>query len=245
MDRPVVRPDPVAEREHRKRACALGYRVFGALRWGQTGDGHISARDPERTDHFWLLGYGIPFREATVEAMVLVSPEGDVVDGGADINIAAFHIHQPILARRPEVVSAAHTHTGYGTPFSARVRCFEALTQEACLFIDDQALFDDEEVEVMSTDGGARIADAIGANRLLFLRNHGLLTVGASVEEAVGAFVMAERVAEAHIKAGVEGRPISIEAARRVRAYWRDKPIAWSAFQWLVRDLVPDPRVVG
>src|SRR5438309_1750319 len=54
------------ERAHRKRMCALGYRIFGALRWGMLGDGHVSARDPELTDHFWLLDWGVPFVEATV-----------------------------------------------------------------------------------------------------------------------------------------------------------------------------------
>jgi hypothetical protein len=54
---------PEAERVHRKRMCALGYRIFGAMRWGQLGDGHVSARDPILTDHFWLLDWGVPFRE--------------------------------------------------------------------------------------------------------------------------------------------------------------------------------------
>lgn len=54
------------ERAHRKRMCALGYRIFGALRWGMLGDGHISARDPVFPDHFWLFDWGVPFSEATV-----------------------------------------------------------------------------------------------------------------------------------------------------------------------------------
>lgn len=237
-------PDVEAERAHRKRMCALGYRVFGALRWGQTGDGHISARDPELTDHFWLLGHGIPFREATVDALVLVSPEGDVVRGSGAINVAAHHIHQPILARRPAMVSAAHTHTPYGTPFSAQVRPVEAVSQEACLFVGDQALFDDEEVEVMSTAGGGRIADAMGDAQMIILRNHGLLTAGTTVGAAVGGFVLAERVAEVHIKAGTSARPISPEAVSRVRDYYADKDVALGAFNWLVADLVPDPTIV-
>lgn len=225
--------------------CALGYRVFGALRYGQIGDGHISARDPELTDHFWLLGYGIPFREATVDALVLVSPEGDVVRGNGDINVAAYNIHAPILAARPDAVSAAHTHTPYGTPFSAQARLMEPISQEACLFVFDQALFDDEELEVVSTIGGARIADALGPNRLVILRNHGLLTVGETVEGAVGAFVVAERVAEVHVKAGEAGRPISIEGAKKVAAHYTNQHLEWQAFQWLARDLVPDLSVVG
>ena len=66
------------ERAHRKRMCALGYRIFGALRWGMLGDGHISARDPVFTDHFWLLDWGVPFSEATVHQLVLVGPGGEV-----------------------------------------------------------------------------------------------------------------------------------------------------------------------
>jgi hypothetical protein len=79
-------------------------------------------------------------------------------------------------------------------------------------FVFDQALFDDEEVEVLSIDGGRRIAAALGNKKFCILRNHGLLTVGRSVEESVGWFVMAERVAEVHVKAP-NGRPISDEAA--------------------------------
>ena len=55
------------ERAHRKRMCALGYRIFGAMRWGMLGDGHISARDPVFTDHFWLLDWAVPFAQATVD----------------------------------------------------------------------------------------------------------------------------------------------------------------------------------
>ena len=108
-------------------------------------------------------------------------------------------------------------HTRWGTPFSAEVRKFEPITQESCVFFEDHALFDDEEVQVQSVDAGKRIADALGHNRAIILRNHGLLTVGDSVAEAVGSFVQMERVAEAHMKAR-EAVPISAEAARFAKA---------------------------
>ena len=74
MSYPLLHPDDhepeindVTElRAHRKTRLALGYRIFGALRWGALGDGHISARDPERPDHFWLARYGAPFHSVTV-----------------------------------------------------------------------------------------------------------------------------------------------------------------------------------
>jgi ribulose-5-phosphate 4-epimerase/fuculose-1-phosphate aldolase len=235
------------ERLHRRRMCALGYRIFGALRWGQLGDGHVSARDPELTDHFWLLDWGVPFRSATVDQLVLVGPDGRVMDADGNptgaVNTAGYNIHAPLLAARPDVVSAAHTHTGFGTPWSANVSPFRALSQESCAFVFDQALFDDEEVEVLSVDGGKRIAAAIGDKKFCILRNHGSLTVGGSVEEAIGWFVMSERVAEVHVKAP-NGVPISDEAAAIAATSMQPADTGWRVFQWLVRDLVADPTVV-
>lgn len=236
-----------AERAHRKRMCAIGYRIFAAQRWGQLGDGHISARDPELTDHFWLLDWGVPFGEATVARLVLVGPDGEVKDAHGQptgaVNTAGYNIHAPILAARPDAVSAAHTHTQFGTPWSANVEPFRALSQESCAFVFDQSLFDDEEVEVLSTDGGERIAAALGDNKLCILRNHGPLTVGQSVEAAVAWFVMAERVAEVHVKAPI-GVAISDESARVAAATLAPEHSAWRVFQWLQRSLVPDISVV-
>lgn len=232
------------ERAHRKRMCALGYRIFGNLGFGQTGDGHISARDPERTDHFWLLRYGVPFKHATVDELVLVAPDGSLAEGTGGINTAAYNIHHPVHEARPDVVSAVHCHSHYGTPFAAQARLFEPLSQESCMFVFDQAIFDDEELNVVSPVGGERIAKAIGPNRLCILRNHGLLTAADSVESAVARFVLAERVAEVHIKAGALGRPISEAGAKEVAISYEAANVSWHAFQYLVRDVVPDPTVV-
>jgi ribulose-5-phosphate 4-epimerase/fuculose-1-phosphate aldolase len=239
---------PDEERRHRQRMCAIGYRIFAAHRWGQLGDGHVSARDPILTDHFWLLDWGVPFREATVDQLVLVGPDGSVKDADGNptgaVNTAGYNIHAPILAARPDAVSAAHTHTAFGTPWSANVAPFRAISQESCAFVFAQALFDDEEVEVLSADGGKRIAAALGDNKLCILRNHGLLTVGQSVESAVGWFVMAERVAEVHVKSPA-AKAISDEAAAVAASSLQPEHAGWRVFQWLARDIVPDRTVVG
>ncbi len=107
----------------------------------------------------------------------------------------------------------------------------------------DQSLFDDEEVEVLTVEGGERIAHTIGATKLCILRNHGLLTVGRTVEEAVGWFVAAERVAEVHVKAP-NGKAISDEAAKVAAATMAPHDVGWRNFHWLARALVPDPSVV-
>ena len=93
-------------------------------------------------------------------------------------------------------------------------------------------------------EGGERIAAAMGTTKLCILRNHGLLTGGASPGEAVGWFVTAERVAEVHVKAP-EAKPISDEAAKEVERTLGSADMGWRVFQWLARDLVPDPSVVS
>ena len=234
---------PDAIRHERKRQVALGYRILAAMRWGDLGDGHISARDPERSDCFWMLRYGISYHEAKISDLVLVGPDGSLVEGEGVINVAAYYIHHPILAARPEAVSACHVHTGWGTPFSAECRPILPISQESCLFFEDHAIFDDEEVQVQSTEAGGRIAAALGRNRAIILRNHGLLTVGERVDETVGSFVHMERVAEVHMKAR-DAKPISADAARFAQKDLVKFGAGRTAFFNLVKRHLPDPSVV-
>ncbi len=237
---PVVEPvlaDPVAERARLLDDLAASYRLFAALRWGELGDGHITCRDTEQPDHMWLLRNRVPFERAQPSDMVLVAPDGRAVDQEgrpADINVTAYYIHYPIHEARPDVAAAAHTHTAWGTPFAAERRMIEPTTQEATLFFEDHALFDDEEVQILSCDGGKRIAVALGDCRAAILANHGLLTVGASPADAVGWFVMMERVAEIQMKAR-RGVPISAEAARASRDDIVYGGYGWDLFNWAIR----------
>ena len=231
-------------RARRKRDCALGYRLFAAQKWGDLGDGHISARDPLREDCFWMLRYGVSYHAAMVSDLVLVGPDGELVEGEGFINIAGYYIHQPILEARPDLVSAVHVHTGWGTPFSAEARMIEPISQESCVFFEDHALWEDEEVQVQSIEAGRRIAAAMGQNRAIILRNHGLLTGGDSVAEAVGRFVYMERVAEVHMKAR-NPKPISAEAARFAKEDLIKFGVGRSAFTSMLTRHIPDPEIVN
>ncbi|MEC7915094.1 MAG: class II aldolase/adducin family protein [Actinomycetota bacterium] len=232
------------ERLIRKREAALGYRIMASWGWGADGSGHITARDPEHTDCFWLLGYGVPFGEATVDDLVLVNESGDVVEGALEINPAAFYIHAPIHASRPDVVGAIHAHTPYGTPFAALATPLTMTSQEAVAFHELQGVFDGEELNVTDFATGQRIADALGEGRLVVLANHGLLTVGTSVASAVGFYLNAERAAEVCIKAP-QGREISSQSASEVHESVGKEINGWHVFQWLIRSRINDPSVVG
>ena len=75
---------PEEIRERRKIEVALGYRLLAAKNWGDVGDGHISARDPEREDCFWVLRYGVSYHQVTVSDLVLVGPDGSLVEGDGE-----------------------------------------------------------------------------------------------------------------------------------------------------------------
>ena len=205
------------QRTEVQQQIVLGYRLFAAMGWGEMGDGHISGRDPVQSDTFWILNSSTPFRKADVNDLVLVDGRGKVLEGNGDPSLPAYFIHYPILNTRQDITSVAHTHTSWGTPFSAEVRGFEAITQESCVFMDDHAIFDDETVQIQDLESGYRIAKALQSNRGLILRNHGLLTVGRSVAESITWFVMMEKVAEAHMKAS-DAIPISHNAALYAKA---------------------------
>ncbi len=173
--------------------------------------------------------------------MVLVAPDGSALDQDghpAQINETAYHIHHPIHAARPDVGAAAHVHTPWGTPFAAERRLIQPISQEAAMFFEDHVLFEDEEVQILSCDGGRRIAAALSDCRAAILANHGLLTVGSSPADAVGWFVLMERVAEVQMKAP-HGVAISAEAARTARDDIVVEGYGWDLFNWAKRRHLP------
>jgi len=97
---------------------------------------------------------------------------------------------------------------------------------------------------VLSTDGGTRIAQALGENQVIMLRSHGLLSTGTSVAETISAFVTLERVTEALMKAPT-ATPISHESARIARDDLLSKRSQELSFEFLVQRHVGDPSVVG
>ncbi len=237
--------DPMAERARRRAQLAQCYRLFAALRYGDMGDGHISFRDPERRDHFWMLRYGVSFHAAEPADTVLVAPDGSAVDDAtigakpAPINVTGYHIHHPVHEARPDIEAAAHIHSPYGTAYSTERRMLEPINQEATQFYEDHAVFDDEEVQVLSLQGGKRIAVAIGDKSHVILANHGLLTTGRSAAEAVAWLVEMERASEVALKAR-NPIAISVDAARVAREDLVRSNAGWIIYNYLLRRHLPD-----
>src|SRR6266576_1797523 len=172
------------ERQHRKQRLAAAFRLFGHFGFNEGVAGHITARDPEVLDHFWVNPLGMNFKQIRVKDLLLVNEKGEVVEGTWPVNTAAFVIHSQIHAARPDVVAAAHAHSVYGKTWSSLRRPLDPLTQDACAFYGDHALFDDYTGVVLDLEEGKRIAHSLGERKAVILRNHGLLTVGQSVDDA-------------------------------------------------------------
>ncbi len=229
------------ERRHRKQRLAAAFRLFGHFGFDEGVAGHITARDPELLDHFWVNPLGMNFKLIRVRDLLLVNDRGEVVEGNWPVNAAAFAIHSQVHAARPDVVAAAHAHSVHGKAWSSLRRPLDPLTQDACAFYGDHAVFDDYTGVVLDLEEGKRIADALGRNKALILSNHGLLTVGqTSVDEAVWWFITMERTCQAQLLAEAAGAPVRIDADRAAETAPQVGPpmAGWRAFQplyeWVV-----------
>jgi ribulose-5-phosphate 4-epimerase/fuculose-1-phosphate aldolase len=217
---PFAERDTEHERLWRKQRLALSFRIFGRFGFDEGVAGHITARDPGDPTLFWVNPFGMSFKQITVDDLLLVDHRGQVVEGIWPVNRAAFAIHSSVHDARPDVVAAAHSHSKFGRAFAALGRELAPLTQDSCLFFEDHSLFDDYTGTVNDPEEGKRLAHALGGNKATILRNHGLLTVGTSVEEAVFWYVTMERTCEVELLARAAGEPVLIddEVARATQA---------------------------
>jgi ribulose-5-phosphate 4-epimerase/fuculose-1-phosphate aldolase len=220
MTGPKVAKTPEEERLHRKRRLAAAARMFAGLGYDEGAGGHLTARDPVWTDRFWVNPFGAPFALVRVSDLLLVDHEGVVVAGTGRVNPAGYAIHSQIHAARPEVVAAAHTHSVHGRAWSTLHRLLDPITQDACAFFEDHAVLSDYTGVVLSTEEGRRVAAALGPAKAVILANHGLLTVGGSVEEAAWWFIAMDRSCHVQLLAEAAGTPRLIDegSARATRA---------------------------
>jgi ribulose-5-phosphate 4-epimerase/fuculose-1-phosphate aldolase len=231
-----------AERLHRKQRLAAAFRLFGRFGFDEGIAGHITARDPEFPDRFWLNPFGMNFKHIRVSDLICVDHSGAVVEGNALVNQAAFAIHSSIHRARPDVIAAAHSHSLHGKAWSSLGRLLDPLTQDACAFFEDHVMFDDYTGVVNDTSEGLRIAECLGDKKAAILRNHGLLTTGHSVDEAAWSFITMERSCHAQLLAEAAGNPIKIpnDVARLTHEQVGSPLACYFSFQplwdWITRD---------
>ncbi|WP_199484487.1 class II aldolase/adducin family protein [Peribacillus glennii] len=230
------------ERQHLKQKLAGAFRLFSKFGFDEGVAGHITARDPEKKDHFWVNPFGMHFSLIKASDLILCNHEGEVVEGNLPVNRAAFAIHSQVHAARPDVIAAAHAHSVYGKSWSSLGRLLDPITQDACAFYNDHSLFDDYTGVVLDVEEGQRIGKALANNKACILRNHGLLTVGQTVDEAAWWFITMERSCQAQLLAESAGKPVLIDAenAEVTRGQVGNTQAGWFQFQPLWNRIVKE-----
>ncbi|KAF7363030.1 Class II aldolase/adducin domain-containing protein [Mycena venus] len=202
--RPLVFATKLEEREFLKFRLAQAFRIFGNKSLSEGPAGHITVRDPVRTDCFWVNPFGLHFKLIQPKDLLLVDSNGTILEESGPsrlLNNAAFMIMSNIHKARPDVLCAAHSHTPHGKAFSALGRKLDPITQDASAFYDDHIVFSHYKGMVLEQDEGAAIAAALGSKKAAILQNHGLLVACGSVEAMLHFFIAFESACRVQILA--------------------------------------------
>ncbi|KAK7131658.1 hypothetical protein R3I94_016699 [Phoxinus phoxinus] len=168
--------------------CKLAafYRLADLFGWSQLIYNHLTVRLNTEQERFLIVPFGLLFSEVTASSLVKINLQGEIVDRGSTnlgVNQAGFTLHSAIYAARPDIKCIVHIHTPAGAAVSA-MKCGllpispEALALGEVAYHDYHGILVDEEENVL-------IQKNLGPkSKVLILRNHGLVSVGETVEEA-------------------------------------------------------------
>ena len=196
----------VGEAEWRSRIdLAAAYRLVALFGWDDLVFTHISARVPGRDGEFLINPYGFMFEEITASCLVKVDDRGVKLDDTPfDVNPAGFTIHSAVHAARHDVGCVMHTHTRNGVAVSAQKGGVLPLSQHS-IFVLSSLGYHDYEGVALRDDEKPRLVHDLGDRTHLMLRNHGLLTVGATVADAFLAMYFFETVCAIQLRAMAGG----------------------------------------
>ncbi|KAI8379440.1 class II aldolase/adducin N-terminal [Radiomyces spectabilis] len=246
IPKPPVFQDVHSQRVHVKQKLAAGFRLLAKFGWDEGVAGHMTVRDPEYPELFWVNRFGQHFSDIKASDLVLVDHEGQIVRGDSMVNKAAFVIHAAIHAARADVNCAVHTHSMYGRTFSALGRCLLPITQDACAFFECHNIYDDFGGVVFDHAEGQRLVGALGNRKALILQNHGLLTTGKTVDEAIWWFISMERCCQTQLlaEAAVQGvqnlKVIRDDVARATYANIGTSTSGWFQFQPMYQMIIQE-----
>ena len=238
-----------------RRDLAAAYRMIAHLGMDDGIYTHISARLPDAGDgarRFLLNPYGLRFDEVTASNLVTIDETGRVIDDpyGSGVNAAGFTIHSAVHMARHDAVCVLHTHTVAGVAVSSVEEGLLTLNQWSAQFHNRIAFHDYEGIALDLAERERLIAD-LGERDVMILRNHGMLTCGRSVAEAVKLALNLERSCQAQVAAlgmGLTPRPIpeavAEHTARQYRAYEDEAEASgadpeWAAILRLMEKVAP------
>lgn len=193
--KPPTFNDKLEERKFILNHAAAAFRIFARKGYSEGEAGHISVRDPVLPDTFWINPLGVHFALIRACDLVHVDETGQILPDGnqSSINAAGFAIHSALHKARPEVNAACHAHSVYGKAYSCFGKPLEIINQDACIFYKNHAVYNDFGGVALESNEGTEIAKASGNTNAVILQNHGLLTLGKTIDEAAYLFTLLEK----------------------------------------------------
>ena len=185
---------------------AAAYRLVALFRWDDLVFTHISARVPGRHDEFLINPYGLMFDEITASSLIKIDAQGRKLDDSPyDVNPAGFTIHSAIHAARHDAQCVLHVHSLNGIAVSAQKGGVLPISQQSIFVLSGLSYHDYEGVALRDDEKPRLVADLGPDNNFLMLRNHGLLTLGATIADAFLGMYLFESVCTIQVRAMAGG----------------------------------------
>ncbi|MDH4051316.1 MAG: class II aldolase/adducin family protein, partial [Rubrivivax sp.] len=201
LDNPNRRDEVSAEEWQLRVDLAAAYRLVALFGWDDLVFTHISARLPGASGEFLINPYGLMFEEVTASSLIKVGHAGEkLCESRFSVNPAGFVIHSAVHAARPDAHCVMHLHTSDGVAVSAQRHGVLPLSQQS-MFVLASLGYHDYEGVALRDEEKPRLVRDLADHRFLMLRNHGLLTVGASVADAFLSMYLFERTCEIQLRA--------------------------------------------
>ena len=206
MDIEVATERTAADADWKARVdLAAVYRLLAHHGWGDVIFNHAAMRCPSDPRHFLIKRHELLYTEVTASNLVEVSMDDDL-DERSGVNRPGFTLHSGVLRGRPDVNCSVHVHPDEGVAISGLKHGLRPVSQSAMRFYQ-RVGYHDYEGLTDSFDERARIVDALGKNRALVMRHHGITTVGATAREAFSLMKEFVRAARIQLMMEATGEP--------------------------------------
>lgn len=211
------------------------------LAWDGQGDfisGHVSCRSPEDPTLLFMKPSRLGLEEVDAAELLTVNLEAERIGGGELPIHNEVWIHTEIYKARPDVQCVVHTHAPHAVAFGSTNRPLIPVGHEGCLFAEGLPMFSETTDGIVNSERGQAVARTLGPHQALLLQNHGLVTVGPTIPQAVMTAVWLEKACRMQMLAYAMGGPAvwtdSAEALRKKARIYGPAAMA-NTFAYCVR----------
>jgi ribulose-5-phosphate 4-epimerase/fuculose-1-phosphate aldolase len=202
---------------------ALTHQIIADLGLDDLTYTHITMRSHDHPGHYYIGRLGPLFSQITPNDILLIQPDGHIANNPHDYiyNLTGHFVHKGIYEARPEVNAVIHTHTPDTIAIASMDGGLEFYCQFSYLFFDNISYMT---YDALALDDCPQIPQSLGKNAALLMENHGAITVGKTIYEALFFTMFLEKAAQVQLKMmASNGKPICVP--KSVCAAARDQMI--------------------